>query len=380
MRQYRDKHLHMVSFDVPYPPNYGGIIDVYHKIRALYHAGVKVTLHCFEYGRGRPAELEALCHKTYYYRRNTGIANHFSLLPYIVKSRNDAKLLANLTTDDDDPILFEGLHTCALISHPALRNRLKIYRESNIEHHYYKHLARATDNLKEKAFFYIESLKLRFFQNILKHANLMYVVSEADAEYLRKHFPHHHVEFVPSFHGNTTLGCKPGKGCYAIYHGKLSVAENSLAASYLIREVFSRLEHRLIIAGMDPPESLISLAGQYPNVEMAANPGTHEMERLVSEAHANILVTFQPTGLKLKLLNTLYQGRFCIVNSAMLTGTTLGKICEVADGAGALRKKTNEIFSVEFSEKDIEKRRLVLEENYSDAVNLKKLLSGIFKE
>ena len=29
MNNTSDKHLHIVSFDVPYPANYGGVIDEY---------------------------------------------------------------------------------------------------------------------------------------------------------------------------------------------------------------------------------------------------------------------------------------------------------------------------------------------------------------
>ena len=50
-----NKHLHIVSFDVPYPPDYGGAIDVYYKLKALHEEGIKIYLHCFEYGRGESA-------------------------------------------------------------------------------------------------------------------------------------------------------------------------------------------------------------------------------------------------------------------------------------------------------------------------------------
>ncbi|MCX6283192.1 MAG: mannosyltransferase, partial [Bacteroidetes bacterium] len=43
-----EQHLHIVSFDIPYPPDYGGVIDVYYKIKTLSEAGVKIHLHCFE--------------------------------------------------------------------------------------------------------------------------------------------------------------------------------------------------------------------------------------------------------------------------------------------------------------------------------------------
>ena len=60
-------YLHIISFDVPYPPSYGGVIDVFYKIKAFYEAGIKIHLHCFEYGRGKAAELEGLCESVSYY-------------------------------------------------------------------------------------------------------------------------------------------------------------------------------------------------------------------------------------------------------------------------------------------------------------------------
>ena len=65
-----DDQFHIVSFDVPYPPDYGGVIDVFYKIKALSELGVKVHLHCFEYGRGQQNELNKICSSVTYYKRN----------------------------------------------------------------------------------------------------------------------------------------------------------------------------------------------------------------------------------------------------------------------------------------------------------------------
>ncbi|MFL5752959.1 MAG: glycosyltransferase family 1 protein, partial [Bacteroidia bacterium] len=79
--------INIVSFDVPFPANYGGVIDVFYKIKALHGAGVKIILHCFEYGRGEKPDLNSYCEEVHYYRRDTSFRNHFSKLPYIVASR-----------------------------------------------------------------------------------------------------------------------------------------------------------------------------------------------------------------------------------------------------------------------------------------------------
>ena len=56
------KTLHVISFDIPYPANYGGAIDVFYKIKALHEKGLKIILHCFLYNNKKiPEELIKYC-------------------------------------------------------------------------------------------------------------------------------------------------------------------------------------------------------------------------------------------------------------------------------------------------------------------------------
>src|ERR1700759_4192489 len=111
MNNYSGKYLHIVSFNVPYPPDYGGVIDVYYKIKALHDLGIKIHLHCFHYGREQSVELEEICHSVQYYERKKFYKALYSSVPYIVGSRQSGELLDNLSSDEH-PVLFEGLHTC----------------------------------------------------------------------------------------------------------------------------------------------------------------------------------------------------------------------------------------------------------------------------
>src|SRR5689334_7572694 len=90
------KHLHIISFDVPFPPSYGGVIDVFFKIKAFHEEGVKVHLHCFEYGRKEGRELEKFCASINYYPRKTTKSLLFNGYPYIVLSRTSETLKKNL--------------------------------------------------------------------------------------------------------------------------------------------------------------------------------------------------------------------------------------------------------------------------------------------
>jgi len=373
-----ENHLHIVSFSVPYPANYGGVIDVFYKLKALKNAGIKIHLHCFRYDRPEAPELNSLCESVTYYPRKTGFASQLSIIPYIVVSRRSDRLLKNLLADNF-PILYEGLHSCYYLNHKALQGRTLIYRESNIEHDYYYHLFKSEKNLARKAFFLFESLKLRLFQRQLKYCSKMLVVSQSDRDYLAKHFPSKEVVYLPSFHGNSEVQILPGKGEYVLYHGNLSVVENELAAEYLAKNVFNNLQVPLKIAGLNPTEALKNLVSEYPNIELVPNPSQSEMLALIQNAQINILVTFQATGLKLKLLNTLYNGRWMLVNDKMLDGTGLESLCEIADDAADLKEKIRFLFGKEFDHGQRASREEILMKRFSDKTNASKLIEEIFR-
>lgn len=373
-----DKHLHIVSFDVPYPPNYGGVIDVFYKIKELYARGIKLHLHIIEYpGREQAPELEAYCESVHYYQRIIGIKSAFSIHPYIVQSRRSPEMINNLLKDNY-PILFEGLHSCYYIDDPRLKNRLLIYRESNIEHDYYYNLFKAERSIGKKGYFLMESLKLYFFQKKLKHAGVMLVVSKEDRNYLQKVFKDKEIHFLPSFHANTFVSSSAGKGSYFLYHGNIEVPENEAAAIFLIKKVFGGTEFKLIIAGMNPPASIYKLAAKHSNIEVIKNPDEVLMFKLIREAHANILVTFQASGLKLKLLNTLYNGRFCIVNSTMLNGTDLDTLCVIGNTPKELKAIIKDVSTQEFSTDEIIRRDRLLNSSFSNIINADRIIDIIF--
>ncbi|MEI6900945.1 MAG: glycosyltransferase, partial [Bacteroidota bacterium] len=371
-----DIQLHIVSFDIPHPPNYGGVIDVYHKIRALHDEGLNIHLHCFYSNRKPSAELEKLCTRVSYYPRNTGIFSALSLHPYIVFSRRSAQLLQNLCTDQA-PILFEGLHSCYYLGHRRLAGRKQIYRESNIEHQYYFHLFKAEKNPFKKLYFILSSVKLRFFERKLSQASLMLTVSREDNQYLASKFGENKVQYLPSFHADDELTCQSGSGKYILYQGNLSVPENSRAAEYLVTEVVNSCEFPFIIAGLNPPARLRRICKSHPHVRLIANPTADKMNQLIREAHINLMVTFQATGLKLKLLNALFNGRFCVVNEEMIVGTELRGICTIGRNPEEMKAQIRKLMEREFGEEIISKRRESLMKWHSNKENVKKLINLI---
>ena len=371
----KERHIHIVSFNVPYPPNYGGVIDVFYKIKALYDAGVKVHLHTFHYGREQSEKLQEICHSVYYYPRGKFYQAIYSRVPYIVGSRQSDNLLSNLI-NDECPILFEGLHTCFYLSHPAIKNRLKIVRMHNIEWDYYNSLGKAERNFFRKFYFFSESKKLRQYEDVLKDADIILGISPNDTEYLAERFSN--VHYLPAFHSNTVVSCKNGFGGYALYHGNLSVQENNQAALYLTRKIFEDLDYPLKLAGSKPLNTLIGDVHKNDRYELIANPDDHKMMDLISNAHINVLPTFQATGIKLKIINALFNGRYCVVNKEMVLETGLEELCHVTQSAEEMKAIIRELSEKEFSEAEIEHRKKVLTQKFSNNANAQQLIELIY--
>ncbi len=372
-----DLCLNVVSLNIPYPPNYGGIIDIYYKLKALRRQGVRLFLHCFEYERPQAPELEEICEKVYYYKRHTGLRANLSLLPYNVVSRKDPLLMERLL-GNDYPILFEGLHCCYYLSDPRLAGRKKIYRECNIEHDYYRYLARSTYHPIHRLFYWIEAWRFYRYQEVVRHADLVLSVSRADQDYLRGLFPGKLIEFVPCFHESDEVKSREGASDFILYHGKLSVEENEKAALFLIREVFRKLPYTCIIAGMNPSRRLKWAAAPYPNIRVEANPDRLRMETLIREAQVNALITFQDTGLKLKLLNSLFGGRFVVVNPMMLAGSGLDPLCVVADKAPEMIEACTRLMKRPFDKEEIQRRKETLFPTFSNRAQAERLVRLIF--
>jgi glycosyltransferase involved in cell wall biosynthesis len=369
--------LHIVAFDIPFPPDYGGAIDVFHKVRCLAEAGVEIYLHCPQYGDRKPSkELESLCMKVWYYPRFTGWKGVSLKLPYMVYSRRNKKLLHNLIAVEA-PILFDGVSTSYYISHPALKKRFKILRNQNVEQDYYFQLAKREKNLLKKWYYFIEAKMLQRYEDSLQAANAFFTVAMHDYHFFKGKYPEAQHECLPSFQPYDQLNCSIGKSDYCIYHGNLALAENKEAVLFLLKEVVPFINSKFVIAGRNPDEEIKSLASKFSHCRLVANPDMDEMNKLIHDAHVHVLPTFQDTGLKLKLLHALFNGRHVLVNDKMLNGTGLASVCNVAGTSKEMIASIQNLMEKEFNSKELEQRKVLLEQHYNNHKNAERIMQVI---
>lgn len=367
--------LHIVSFDVPFPTNYGGVIDVFYKLKALHKQGVEIYLHVFEYGRGEQKELLNYCKEVFYYPRNSFIKSFFSTAPFIVKSRGNDLLISNLNKDTY-PVLFEGLHTTLPILKDSLKGRKIYLRAHNVEHYFYKGLEQSESNIFKRFFFRKESKKLKRYEKILKKIDGVFSISPIEQIYFNEKYGNK-CFYIPAFYDATKHTTLKPKGNFILYHGHLLVSENVKAALFLI-DIYKDSKYKLVIASSYKNAKVITEISKHKNITFDTLKEQDDLHRLLESAHINVLPTFQNTGIKLKLLNTLRQGKFVIANDPMILETGLETLCEKANSKAEFLSKTAKLLNQSF-EASFEEEREKLLENFDPNTSAKKIIKLIFK-
>jgi hypothetical protein len=101
------------------------------------------------------------------------------------------------------------------------------------------------------------------------------------------------------------------------------------------------------------------------------------MDKLIINAHMILLPTQQNTGIKLKLIESLYKGRFCIANDKMITGTDLESYCLQAKNSLDWIKQIKKTKDLEFTKEYTEQRQSLCT-LFNNKIEAQKMIDVIF--
>lgn len=366
--------IHLVSFDVPYPPNYGGVSEVFYRIKALHGIGVRIHLHCYESSRSKSHQLNEYCESISYYPRNRSFLKQFGWKPFIVLSRNDPQLLENLKKRKY-PILFEGLHSTYFLNHPDLKDHRKLLRAHNNEHEYYRSLARLESGWLKTMYYRMESSKLKHYEKKLHSCAAICSISLKDQKHFSNRYPET-THWLPSFHGNKRLRSLEGKGYFALYHANLAVNDNLKSALFLI-DVFSSIDYPLVITGKTDDKKLLQLVDKHKNISFIPLDDKEQLVELMKRAHINVFYSFQSAGMKTRLLQAAFNSRFTLCNSKMVEGSGLESICSIANDPQSFRKEILRLAEIDYDTDHLDGKQKALK-NYRDTANARRLSELLF--
>lgn len=371
-----NRSLHIISFDNPFPPAYGGVIDVFYKIKALHSIGIAVHLHCFvDEIPNDFSVLKEITEKIYFYKRENKFWSYFQSKPFSVHSRFSKEMIHRLHKDDF-PILFEGLQTTAMVSYFDIKSRKLFLRLHNNEEKYYEGISKSEKNNFKKLMYCLESIKYKHYQkSVFNLFEKVFTLSETENNEIN--LSSNNSVYVPVFHGNKNVKGFSEKGEIALYHGDLRISDNKKAVDFLI-SVFKELpEYKFVIAsksGRKEVERQIKNLSTISFVEV----GDHIiLNELFEQAHLHVLYSFQQSGTKLKVINSLFNGRFCLINSNMVDDKKIQNLCLLAETKEAFKFKIVELMQQKFNQ--TETRSKVLNEILNDVENAKIIAQNIFK-
>ncbi len=365
----QNKPLHIISFDNPFPPNYGGVIDVFYKIKSLHTLGFEIYLHCFYADRNQVSEeLKAITKNVFLYKKNRNPLFLLSSIPLSVMSRFHKDLLKNIDSVEA-PILFEGLQTTMIINKTKLANRKLFLRLHNVESNFYAGMSKNETGFLKKVLYYIESKKYSNYQNKVTFFDHVFTLSKQDFKDVEGKTKK--VSYLPVFHGNDKFISQSEYGDYALYHGDLRLPDNKKAVSFLI-QIFRKIpDYKLIIASSNGKVFIEKQSQKEANIEFVFIESEAHLNLLLANAHINVMLSFQQAGTKLKIVNSLFKSRFCLINNNMVDDERIVNLCEIANNEADFIQKINLLKKQPFTQN--EEKEKVLSVVYTDLNNAKKL-------
>ncbi len=368
------EELDIVSFDNPFPPVYGGAIDVYYRVQALHDLGVKVHLHCYHKPDRPPsAELEKIATSVQYYQRKSGLLPALSKRPFVASSRYSRALIDDLQSRSG-PILFEGLHTCAISSAAQISHRPRFVRMHNVEWEYYRSLADTANSTLRRLHFRRESAKLRRFERtVLKSMDGVLAISQSDLEYFRER--HENVSLIPAFHQYNRVEVRQGEGSYVLFQGDLTVDDNFNVIRALANQV-ADLGIEVRIAGRTSGNDMIINAFDRDNLTLFPDVSTDEMRELMLGAQVHVIDSNITSGFKLKLIGALHTARH-VVARRVLVSKDLRNVVNTYSDRNEIGQIVRPLMQRPVSPEDIAVRRRLVEPMFSNTQNAQKILDII---
>lgn len=311
--------LHIVTFAVPYPPNYGGAIEVWNRLKALAAQGVKIKLHCFVYNQFLPQpELADVAAEVHYYPRTIWPVFFTKGQPFGVSSRKH-KLLLERLRKDKTPILFESLQTTGWVK--ELGSRKKLLRAHNVEHRYYQQLAQHGKGFQGMIFNREAQCLEEYELNSIKDIDLIFSISRQDHQWFVEQGARS-VHLSP-FHGIVQVDTQPGSGTYALYQGDLSIEINQRAVLELVKMLPKDLHLPLIVAGRKGDSAFESKIASFTNLQRRSDVSASEMVGLIRNAHLIFIHSLHEEGMKMKVYPALFHGRHIMASQNSRTHSPL---------------------------------------------------------
>lgn len=325
------KSILIVAGDFPYPPIHGGRLDIWNRIKLLKSMGFCIDLvytgKDIEQDEQYFDDTRKFLNDIYPVCRKNRIQDMLSFKPLQVESR---KNLSNVVFKKNyDFIILEGDYVACILDNPTLKFNHTILRSHNNEYIYFFGLAKSTNNLLKKIYYYTECLKFKKFEDYLikKIKNIMFISFDEKVQADHYYKSLNSVFLPPTISQNMKI--QPLEGHTIVTIGSLFMENNKEGIRWYIKKVhpivLSKIKDcELIIAGNSNKQSiqwLYKLIEGMPNVTVYNTP--EDLTDIYSKGSIFVNPMLHGAGVKLKTVDAIINGLPVVSTSIGNEGTGL---------------------------------------------------------
>jgi hypothetical protein len=373
------KKILVVTGFFPFPTFFGGVFDIWERIKGLHNMGYDIDL--LYTSKSHPLE-EHIAHVSFYVKtifevkRNNSLIYLFSKEPLQTVSR---RLLEEVTLNEFyDLVILESENVGRVLSNKSLKVKSIALRVHNNESVYFKNLADSTNKPLKKIYYLLDSIKYKFYsKKIFKRVDKLWFISFE--EQLKHHsFLNKSIHLPPPINQGFVTQKLDNKN--VLFIGSLFMDNNMEAIEWYLKNV-----HEVILSNNKDYKFIIcGSTGDYQKSYFDKKFKNYSNIKLIldvidlKEIYANSSIFINPmqhgAGVKIKSINA-------IVNGLPLVSTTIG-----SEGIGFEEEKmflladTPKDFSNKILELINSKNKHVLVENAQKYLKNKHYLTILKKE
>lgn len=325
--KFAGKKILVVAPDFPYPPNHGGRVDVWGRIKALRNLGFTIDLAAtskIEPTAAENAEVKKYVRTIYYCPRKNRLRHFISLRPLQIESRAP---LADIAFDNlYDIALLESEYVLSVTENRSLSAGVFVIRLMDNSAVYFSELASSVNFGLRKIYFQCESWKFKgierkVFDNI---RNLMFISAAEFGDFTARYRDINAV-FLPPAVDVDKMKEITSDTRNVLFIGSLFMANNLNGAIWYLQEVHPLISnYHLVIAGNTRGKGLSILkkeTGTFNNVEIIESPA--ELSSLYESSAVFINPMRHGAGVKVKNIEAIRNGLPVVSTSAGNEGTGL---------------------------------------------------------
>lgn len=387
MSKLNGKIILVVNCDFVYPPDHGGRVDSWNRIKCLYQMDCVVDLICTV--KDMPSqeyvdEVRKYVRNLYFCPRKNRIVDIFSRAPLQLKSREQLK---NVKLDAVyDYLIVEDTGAMPILQNPKLSYNKAMLHMHNDNYVYFNGLASSESILWKKLYYLLDAYKFRNIDASVVRAipNVAFISYDEMIRY-KKRYPHIHETFLPAAieadYKERTLTSRT-----VLLIGSLFMINNQDAIRFYLRDVHPHLTqdvegYRLIIAGNSRGKGVAwieEMTADYHNVDIYDTP--EDLDGLYAQAGVFVNPMRYGAGVKLKTVNAIVNGLPVVATTIGNEGTGLihGEQILVDDDPLVLCRYIKELLGdVSMRRAFVNRAQAYLRENYNQKEKLSAYLASL---